>query len=144
MKCLLQSFDFRMGILDGWHMADGDVIDRRGFTTSKNLFYQLDTLITSLGMVTNIGVAIESGHSIDIRGGNYTSNYPVYKIRWYETNNRRVIKDTYKVINNSIYFKIKSIEKVDYDYNIYYFKFANKEEPYFTLPNGIIVYSGGE
>lgn len=81
MKCLLQSFDFRMGILDGWHMADGDVIDRRGFTTSKNLFYQLDALITSLGMVTNIGVAIEPGHQIDIRGDSYMSKHTVYKIR---------------------------------------------------------------
>jgi ribonucleoside-triphosphate reductase len=56
--------------------------------------------------------------------------------------NKRKIKDVYKVKNNSIYFKINSIEKYNYNNDfVYCFEVSNQEEPYFTLPNGIITHN---
>lgn len=142
--CLLQSKDFRLGIIDGWHIADGDISGKRSFTTSKKLIMQIETILTSLGRVSKIDVAVKSGHKIVIRGKEYKSNYPVYRVTWYDVNNRRILKDTYKIINNSIYLKIKSIEKIKNKDKLYSFKLLNTEEPYFTLPNGMIIYMGDE
>lgn len=51
------------------------------------------------------------------------------------------MKNIYKIINNNVYFKVKSIEKIDYTDDIYCFEMKNTEEPYFTLPNGIITHN---
>lgn len=51
------------------------------------------------------------------------------------------MKDVYIVKNNSTYFKIRSIEEVNYSDDIYCFEMENKDEPYFTLPNGIITHN---
>lgn len=53
------------------------------------------------------------------------------------------IKDMdYKQYNNSIYYKIKSIEKIETeDEYVYCFEMENQDEPYFTLPNGIITHN---
>jgi len=40
-----------------------------------------------------------------------------------------------------MYFKVKSIEKVDYEGDIYCFEMKNQDEPYFTLPNGLITHN---
>ena len=141
MECLLQSIDFRKGILDGWHVSDGDVSDNRCFTTSQQFATQIETLITSLGKVSKVDVVDTIDKIGSIRGKTFKHNYPIYKVRWYELTNRRSISNVYKIFNNSIYFKIKSIEKLGLD-NTYSFEMNNKEEPFFTLPNGMIVYSG--
>ena len=50
--------------------------------------------------------------------------------------------DIYKVKNNTEYFKIKSIEEATRDDEyVYCFEIKNEDEPYFTLPNGLITHN---
>jgi anaerobic ribonucleoside-triphosphate reductase len=54
--------------------------------------------------------------------------------------NKRSMGNTYKVVNNTEYFKIIKIEEyLSEDPFVYCFEM--KEEPYFTLPNGIITHN---
>ena len=56
--------------------------------------------------------------------------------------NKRTMGGIYKIINNTEYFKITSIEEVEYDSDtVYCFEVDPKKEPYFTLPNGIITHN---
>lgn len=141
MDCLLQSVGFRKGIVDGLYLTDGGNSNRI-YTTSKTLIDNLEALFTSLGKSTVINVSDRTGESIVvIRGQTFNRNYPVYCIRWYETYKRHQ-KDIYKWSNNSIYFKIKSIEPYESDDEyVYCFEMENKDEPYFTLPNGVITHN---
>ena len=139
MECLLQSKEFRQGILDGWYNTDGGN-SNRCYTTSSKLAECMEAVITSLGKSSIINV--EERDSVGtIRGQEFNHNYPLYCVRWYDMKNKRSMKNVYKVINNSVYFKIKSIEKIEYNDNIYCFEMTNEEEPYFTLPNGIITHN---
>jgi len=140
MECLLQSVDFRKGILDGWYNTDGGN-SNRCYTTSKELCDCMEALITSLGMNSIIDVSDRTDENVTIRGEEYDRNYPLYCIRCYDMKNKRYMKDIYKVVNNSVYFKIKSIDQVNYDDDIYCFEMENNNEPYFTLPNGIITHN---
>ena len=55
---------------------------------------------------------------------------------------KRKQKEVYKWKNNSIYFKIKSIEKYESDSPYCYcFQMDDEDEPYFTLPNGLITHN---
>lgn len=139
MKCLLQSQEFRQGILDGWYNTDGGN-NNRCYTTSSKLIDCMEALITSLGKSSIINVEERDDIGV-IRGKEFKHNYPLYCLRWYDMKNKRSMKDVYKVINNSVYFKIKSIEKVEYNDDIYCFEMMNQDEPYFTLPNGIITHN---
>lgn len=90
-----------------------------------------------------IDVSDRTDEDVIIRGEIYKRNYPLYCIRWYEPANHRTNKDlnsSWKKKNNSIYFRIKDIKKVAYDGPVYCFE-CPKEEPYFTLPNGIITHN---
>ena len=139
MECLLQSKEFRQGILDGWYNTDGGN-NNRCYTTSSKLVECMEALITSLGKTSIINKE-ERDPTMTIRGEEFNHNYPLYCIRWYDMKNKRTMKDIYKVINNSVYFKIKSIEKIEYNDDIYCFEMINEDEPYFTLPNGIITHN---
>lgn len=139
MECLLQSKEFRQGILDGWYNTDGGN-SNRCYTTSSKLVECMEALITSLGKFSIINVEERDLIGI-IRGQEFNHNYPLYCVRWYDMKNKRSMKNVYKVINNSVYFKIKSIEKIEYSDDIYCFEMNNEEEPYFTLPNGIITHN---
>lgn len=141
MDCLLQSAEFRRGILDGYYMTDGGNSNRI-YTTSPKLAEDIECLCASLGMNTVIDISDRTGeNNVVIRGKAYNRNHPVYCIRWYETY-RRNQKNTYKWKNNSIYFKIDSIEKVESDDKwAYCFEMEDENEPYFTLPNGIITHN---
>jgi anaerobic ribonucleoside-triphosphate reductase len=140
LNVLLQSYDFRKGICDGWHCADGSN-GNRIYSTSKKLIETGEIIFNSIGVVTTISSLDRMG-DVEINGGIYTRNYPSLCIRWYTPNNKRSMKNIYKIKNNSMYFKIQSIEK--YDYNgeyVYCFEVNNQEEPYFTLPNGVITHN---
>lgn len=100
----------------------------------------MEVLCTSLGLNTVID-KIERVEETYIRGGLVKHNYPLYTLRWYDSKQKRTMKDLYKVINNSIYFKITSIEPIDYTGDIYCFEMNNSNEPYFTLPNGLITHN---
>ena len=139
LECLLQSYEFRKGILDGYYVTDGGNSNRI-YTTSEKLVNQIEVLITSLGLNSVIDLSDRTNEPVIIREQHFTRNYPLYCIRWYNQSNKRNMKGIYKVINNSIYFRVSSIEEIE-DYNeeyVYCFEMDNEEEPYFTLPNGVI------
>lgn len=143
LDCLLQSVEFRKGILDGWYNTDGGN-SNRCYTTSEKLTECMEVLITSLGMQSIINVSDRTDENVVIRGEEYNRNYPLYCVRWYEQANNRTNKDkehSWIKKNNSIYFKIKSIEKVEYVDDVYCIECKNEEEPYFTLPNGLITHN---
>lgn len=139
-QIFLQSKEFRQGILDGWYETDGGN-SNRCYTTSPQLVECMEALITSLGLCSVIDESDRTDEPVIIRNAEFARNYPLSCIRWYDPKGKRSMGDVYKVVNNSMYFKIDSIEKVDYDDDIYCFEMENKDEPYFTLPNGIITHN---
>lgn len=140
LNVLEQSLEFRQGILDGWYSTDGGN-SNRCYTTSSELAENMEVLISSLGMNSIIDMSNRTDESVIIRGEEFKRNYPLFCVRWYESKNKRSMKYVYKTKNNSTYFKIKEIEPVDYSDEIYCFEMDNEEEPYFTLPNGIITHN---
>jgi len=143
LNCLLQSEEFRRGILDGWYNTDGGN-SNRCYTTSKELAEDMEVLITSLGMNSIINISDKTNEKLIIRGEEYKRNYPLYCVRWYSDTSNRANKDeenSWIKKNNSIYFKIKSIEKIDYSDDVYCIECSNTDEPYFTLPSGLITHN---
>ena len=142
LNCLLQNLDFRKGILNGFYATDGGNSNRI-YTTSEKLVSQIECLITSLGMSSVIDVSDRTDEPVIIRDQEYKRNYPLYCIRYYTPMNRRTQQMAgFKVKNNSDFYKISSIEKYDYeDEFVYCFEMNNLEEPYFTLPNGVITHN---
>ena len=143
LDCLLQSYEFRRGILDGWYNTDGGN-SNRCYTTSPKLAECMEVLITSLGMQSIIDISDKTDEPCIIRGVEYKRNYPLYCVRWYEPANHRINKNVDKSWikkNNSIYFKIKSIKEVEYDGDVYCIECSNENEPYFTLPCGLITHN---
>lgn len=140
LNCLLQSQEFRKGILDGYYLTDGGNSNRI-YTTSQNLVGQIETLITSLGLNSVIGVTDRTDEPVVIRGESYNRNFPLYCIRWYDPKNKRSMANVFVVRNNCTYFKIKSIEQIETDDEYVYCFEMPEEEPYFTLPNGIVTHN---
>lgn len=140
MNCLLQSADFRLGILDGWYETDGGN-SNRCYTSSKKLAHCMEAVATSLGMSSVINISDRTDEKVIIRGSEYSRNHPLYCVRFYEPHNKRSMEGVYIVRNNSIFFKVVKIEKVEYSDYIYCFEMKNQQEPYFTLPNGIITHN---
>ena len=143
LNCLTQSVEFRRGILDGWYITDGGN-SNRCYTVSKQLVENMEILCTSLGLQTIIDISDRTDEAVIIRGQEYIRNYPLYCLRWYVEANHRVNKTaikTWKKKNNSIYWKIKSIEPIDYKDDIYCIQCNNEDEPYFTLPCGLITHN---
>ena len=141
INCILQSKEFRQGILDGWYLTDGGN-SNRCYTISKELVESIEILLTSLGKQCIIDVSDRTDEAVVIRGQEFNRNYPLYCIRWYsDTNNRVRPESGFKWKNNSIYWKISSIEEVEYTDDIYCFEMKNQDEPYFTLPSGLITHN---
>lgn len=144
LNCLSQSVDFRRGILDGWYATDsGDT--NRCYTTSKGLAEDMEVLCTSLGLQTIINVLDRTDEKRYIMNQEYNNIYPLYCLRWFDNPNNRVNEDvssSWKKKNNSLYWRIKSIENVDgYHDDIYCFECDDINEPYFTLPSGLITHN---
>ena len=143
LDCLLQSIEFRKGILDGWYNTDGGN-SNRCYTTSENLKDCMEILITSLGMNSIIDISDKTDEKVIIRGQEYDRNYPLWCVRWYEPCNKANMKDVYKWKNNSQYFKIISIEHLGenpLDKYSYCIECSDKENPYFTLPSGLVTHN---
>ena len=140
LDCLLQSYEFRKGILDGWYEADGGN-SNRCYTSSQQLAESMEILITSLGMNSSVNVNDRTDENVIIRDEVYSRNHPLWCVRWYEPCNKRFVKNVYKWKNNSQYFKITSIEKIEYNDEVYCIECTNTDEPYFTLPNGLITHN---
>lgn len=143
LNCLLQSLEFRKGILDGWYNTDGGN-SNRCYTTSENLKDCMEILITSLGMNSIIDYSDRTDEKVIIRGQEYDRNYPLWCVRWYDQCNKSSMKDVYKWKNNSQFFKIIEITHLgefpeeEYSYCI---ECADKDNPYFTLPSGLITHN---
>jgi hypothetical protein len=141
MSILDKSEAFRKGICDGFYDSDGGNSNRI-YSSSKTLIDGLEAIFTTLGVQTIIDLSDRVGEYREIRGKAINVKQPLYCLRWYHDNNKREVKNIYKKINNSIYFKIKSIEQYESnDDYVYCFECKNKDEPYFTLPNGIITHN---
>lgn len=143
LNVLLQSVDFRKGILQGWYDTDGGN-SNRCYTTSSELAECMEVLITSLGMQSVINISDRTDEKVIIRGEEYNRNYPLYCVRWYEDANHRLNKDkdhSWVKFNNGVYFRIKSIEKYEYSDKVYCIECKNASEPYFTLPSGLITHN---
>ncbi len=141
LNVISQSSEFRKGIIDGYYSTDGGNSNRI-YSTSRKLIEQIETVFTSLGINTVINESDRTDEKVVIREQEFNRNYPLYCIRWYEMKNKRSMQDIYIVKNNSPYFKIKNIEEyVDENEDVYCFEMNNENEPYFTLPNGIITHN---
>lgn len=114
LACLSESEKFRNGIIDGL------TIDGYIKTDSLDLVNKIDVIITSLGQVASIDFCEPSLFAI--RNAN-NLEYSAYKRR-----------------NGHVFFKIKSIEEVKNN-DEYVYCFEMEDEPYFTLPNGIITHN---
>lgn len=140
LECLTQSIEFRKGIIDGFYATDGGNSNRI-YSISEKLIKEIEAVFASLGIQTVIDVSDRTDEKVIIREKEYNRNFPLYCIRWYSNKNKRSMKDVYKIFNNSIYFKIKNIEFVEGSEYAYCVEMRNKEEPYFTLPTGIITHN---
>ena len=138
----IQSKDFRRGILDGLYMTDGGNSNRI-YTTSEQLQEDIECLCTTLGLVTIVNVSNRTNEPVVFRGKTFNRNFPLYCVRWYAPKNKRSMQDVFLIKNNCMYFKIKEIKRVDnMDIDgLYCFECKNQDEPYFTLPNGIITHN---
>jgi len=143
LDCLLQAYEFRKGILDGWYNTDGGN-SNRCYTTSEKLKDCMEALITSLGMNSIIDLFDRTNEKVVIRGEEYNRHYPLWCVRWYEPCNKTNMPDVYKWKNNSQYFMITSIEHLgecpekNYSYCI---ECDDASNPYFTLPSGLITHN---
>lgn len=129
LDCLLQNIEFRKGILDGLFESCKNVDNENStyLTKNKDLVDCVEALITSLGKNSVI-----------------YNNELTYYISCYSDTNVRENKSTVKTWvkrNNSIYFKIKSIELIEYTDDVYCVECKNEDEPYFTLPSGLITHN---
>ena len=143
MDCLVQSIDFRNGILDGWFATDGNTnslktgISLRGYTTSKELVDDMQALCTSLGYITSISCDNRTDKPV-FRGEAFNKNYPVYcLLRYAQNKHAKLPKDRCVFRDNSYWFKITSIEPIEYDGNVYCFEMKDPSDDKFTLANGI-------
>lgn len=134
-----QSIDFRRGVLQGLYATDGGN-SCRIYSSSERLIDDVEALCTTLGLNTIINE--DPRETVNIRGVDYERNAPVRCIKWYNLKNKRGMGDGVKVINNTEYFQVKSIEPYDYvEDKVYCFQMENEDEPFFTLPNGVITHN---
>ena len=141
-ETFLQSQLFRKGILDGFYATDGGNSNRI-YTTSKKLSEDIECLCATLGLNTSVSITDRTDEPVVIRGETYSRNFPLYCIRWYSPKNKRSMKGIFRIVNNGMYFRVTDIRPVeDYPHDsVYCFEMDNQDEPYFTLPNGMITHN---
>lgn len=142
LECLIQSIEFRQGIIEGTYLTDGGNSNRI-YSTSGGMIDDLEAVATSLGMLTVRDISDRTDEPVVIRGAAYKRNFPLHCLRWYNRKHRTSYEGLYKVKQNSVFFKIRSIEEItDYPSNfVYCFQMDAEDNPYFTLPNGIITHN---
>lgn len=141
-ETFLQSQLFRKGILDGFYATDGGNSNRI-YTTSQKLSEDIECLCATLGLNTSVSITDRTDEPVVIRGETYSRNFPLYCIRWYSPKNKRSMKGIFRIVNNGMYFRVTDIHPVeDYPHDsVYCFEMDNQDEPYFTLPNGMITHN---
>lgn len=137
---MLQSIEFRQGILDGMYATDGGNSNRM-YTTSERLSEDLELLCTSLGLITILDVVDRTDEPVVIREREYKRNRLLYCVRWYNPRSKRAREGIFKTINNSTYFKVQCVYPIEDNNEFVYCFECNEEEPFFTLPCGIITHN---
>lgn len=132
LACLNESVEFRKGILAGWY-ANNEVDSNTCSSVSRDLIDSMEVLCTSLGYNTTVSVSEQAGEV----------EKPLYFLKWDTSVNMSRRDSAYKIVNNSIYYKVVDIELVDGSPYAYCFEITDNEsdEPYFTLPNGVITHN---
>ena len=138
----VQSIDFRRGILDGLYATDGGNSNRI-YSTSSGLIDDIEALCASLGLNTVINVSDRTDEPVVVRGEIWKRNFPLYCIRWYEPRNKRTMEGVFRVVNNGMYFRVTDVcRRPEFDAEfVYCFEVKNQNEPYFTLPSGMITHN---
>lgn len=147
VDCVLQSIEFRKGIVDGWMATDGNMNSAskgnsvRGYSTSIDLIETMQAICTSLGYITTVSVDNRTEGPV-FRGVQYNKNYPVYGLLKYANHKHtRIQKDTCIFRDNSYWFRVKSIKPLDRPETVYCFEMDDVTDDKFTLPNGIHNYN---
>lgn len=147
VDCVLQSIEFRKGIVDGWMATDGNMNSAskgnsvRGYSTSIDLIETMQAICTSLGYITTVSVDNRTEGPV-FRGIQYNKNYPVYGLLKYANHKHtRIQKDTCIFRDNSYWFRVKSIKPLDRPETVYCFEMDDVTDDKFTLPNGIHNYN---
>lgn len=137
----IQSAEFRKGIIAGLRVTE-ETDTNHIYSKSTCLIEIIEAVLTSLGMVSKIDM-LDASDEQDQNGSNsYVREPREYCISWYDFKNVREYSGVYKMVNNSAYFKVESISEVPYDDGqVYCFEMDNPNEPYFTLPNGVITHN---
>ena len=135
LKAINCSMDFRNGIIDGIQTTDGS--NEKGmyrlYTSSEDLKDSLVALLASMGLVTNI--------TEDTRDGRLGTN-PNYCIRIYRPGNRAKLKDVYFIDDDYMWFKVKSVKKINTSKTkSYCMEIIGDDEPVFMLGNGILTHN---
>ena len=134
-KCVGKSLAFREGILEGYRRTDGGNKNRI-YSASKNAIESLATMLTSMGIPSRI--------SVDERDSTETlSDNPVYCIRTYDVDHGQMTyADIYRKSGNYMWFRIESIEPFATSAQTgYCFEVLEDDEPYFTLPCGLVTHN---
>lgn len=128
--CFSKSKKFREGIIDGLYgVGDCETIS----TSSVNLVESLTTLFMSLGIPSSIDRE-ELKESV---GSN-----PLYSIKSYRIDDLKTYKDIYKVDDDYVWFRIKSIEEYSsLSDSSFCFEVVDNIEPIYSLPNGIVTHN---
>lgn len=135
VKAITRSEEFRQGIIDGYMATDGGNKNRI-YTASVNAVESVTTLFESLGIPCRI--------SVDNRDSNKTlSDNLIYTIRPYDMRyNKSQYKDVFIKRDGYMWFKIKSIERIDSGDSVgYCFEVLDDDEPYFMLPSGLVTHN---
>lgn len=139
LNALLQSVEFRKGILEGYSINSNNAIS----IISSELVSCMEVLITSLGLNSRIDIVDSTNVETEIIGSAINHNHTVYLVHWsdYNTSVNKDLQKTDGKFNNGVYIKIKSIEKLAEEYDSYCIECTNQDEPYFTLPSGLITHN---
>lgn len=135
VKAITRSEEFRHGIIDGYMATDGGNKNRI-YTASVNAVESVTTLFESLGIPCRI--------SVDNRDSSKKlSDNPIYAIRPYDMQyNKSQYKDVFIKCDGYMWFKIKSIERIDSSDSVgYCFEVLDDDTPYFMLPSGLVTHN---
>ena len=141
LDILRTSMDFRKGVLFGISQTDGG--DRnRIYTTSKKLISDIEAMLTTMGIISVIDEDDRVGQEVMFPDGHVTKkNFVLHCIRYYDARCKRKHGKIYKTINNQIGFRVEKIEKINTPEWVYCCEMVDREDPYFTLPNGVITHN---
>lgn len=125
------SYEFRIGLLEGYADTDGSKEKKRLYTSSKNVREGFSFLLSSLGMKYNISTE-------DCREDRYGNN-PVYRIDY---PSRSSYGNFYKEDEYYHYYRVVSVEKIpsSMSTNLYCFEVDNESHT-FVLANGLVTHN---